>query len=137
MGEVPSRVTFGRFTVLPDERQLLVDGQPSKLGARAFDVLLALIEQRDRVVTKEHLLDRAWPGLVVEENNLQVQISALRKALGTQLIATVPGRGYRFNAATGESQAVTSGPAAAVRTGACWWPSCHSRMRPATRRSNT
>lgn len=117
MGEVSGRVTFGRFTILTDERQLLVDGQPSKLGARAFDVLLALLEQRDRVVTKEQLLDRVWPGLVVEENNLQVQISALRKALGTQLIATVPGRGYRFNAATSESQVPPSGPAAAVQNG--------------------
>lgn len=117
MGEVSSRVTFGRVTVLPEERQLLVDGQPSKLGARAFDVLLVLIEQRDRVVTKEQLLDRVWPGLVVEENNLQVQISALRKALGPQLIATVPGRGYRFNAALGEPQASPSAPRAAVQSG--------------------
>ena len=98
MGDLAGWATFGRFTVLKDERQLLVDGQPSKLGARAFDVLLALVEQRDRIVTKDELLERAWPGLVVEENNLQVQISALRKALGSQMIATVPGRGYRFTA---------------------------------------
>jgi len=98
VGDLAGRATFGRFTVLKDERQLLVDGQPSKLGARAFDVLLALVEQRDRIVTKDELLERAWPGLVVEENNLQVQISALRKALGSQMIATVPGRGYRFTA---------------------------------------
>jgi TolB-like protein/Flp pilus assembly protein TadD len=69
------------------------------VGARAFDVLQALIERCDRLVTKEELLDVAWPGLVVEENNLQVQISALRKLLGSDAIATVTGRGYRFTGA--------------------------------------
>ncbi|MBK9117307.1 MAG: winged helix-turn-helix domain-containing protein [Betaproteobacteria bacterium] len=66
------------------------------MGARAFDLLLALLERRDRVVTKDELLEVVWPGLVVEENNLQVQVSALRKVLGPDAIATVPGRGYRF-----------------------------------------
>ena len=87
---------FGRFELNPATRQLLVDKQPVLLGARALDVLLALIERRDRLVTKNELLDLVWPGLVVEENNLQVQISALRKLLGQDAIATVPGRGYRF-----------------------------------------
>jgi predicted ATPase/DNA-binding winged helix-turn-helix (wHTH) protein len=82
----------------PATRQLLVDNEPVLLGARAFDVLLALIEHRDRLVTKNELLDLVWPGLVVEENNLQVQISTLRKVLGPQAIATIPGRGYRFTA---------------------------------------
>jgi predicted ATPase/DNA-binding winged helix-turn-helix (wHTH) protein len=95
---------FGRAEVRPRERQLLVEGAPASVGARAFDVLLALIERRDRLVTKNELLDVVWPGLVVEENNLQVQISTLRKVLGPQTIATVPGRGYRFSAALdGES----------------------------------
>ncbi|MBK7079821.1 MAG: winged helix-turn-helix domain-containing protein [Betaproteobacteria bacterium] len=66
------------------------------MGARAFDLLLALIERRDRLVTKNELLELVWPGLVVEENNLQVQVSALRKLLGPDAIATVAGRGYRF-----------------------------------------
>ena len=74
----------------------MVDGRPRSLGARAFDVLQALIERRERVVTKNELLDLVWAGMVVEENNLQVQISALRKVLGSNSIATVPGRGYRF-----------------------------------------
>ena len=87
---------FDRIEVRPVKRQLLIDGQPTLLGARAFDVLLALIERRDRVVTKNELLDLVWPGLVVEENNLQVQVSTLRKLLGTHSIATIPGRGYRF-----------------------------------------
>ena len=76
---------FGRFELSPASRQLLVDGQPAALGARAFDVLHALIERRERLVTKNELLDLVWPGLVVEENNLQVQISSLRKLLGPQV----------------------------------------------------
>ena len=87
---------FGTVEVRPSERQLLVEGRPTPLGARAFDVLLALIDNRDRVVTKDELLDKVWPGLVVEENNLQVQVSTLRKILGAQAVATIPGRGYRF-----------------------------------------
>ncbi|MEP6941693.1 MAG: tetratricopeptide repeat protein [Betaproteobacteria bacterium] len=75
---------------------MLADGQPTALGARGFDILNALIERRDRLVTKDELLDLVWPGLVVEENNLQVHVSALRKILGPNAIATVPGRGYRF-----------------------------------------
>ena len=90
---------FGRFAALAAERQLLADGQPAALGARAFDLLMALIEHRDRVLSKNELLELVWPGRVVEENNLQVHISALRKLLGPQAIATIPGRGYRFTAA--------------------------------------
>ena len=87
---------FGHVEVRPAERQLLVKGQPAAVGARAFDVLLALIDNRDRVMTKNELLETCWPGLVVEENNLQVQVSTLRKLLGAQSVATIPGRGYRF-----------------------------------------
>ena len=92
---------FGRFELRPATRQLLVDDQPAPLGARAFDVLRALIERRERLVTKDELLELAWPGLVVEENNLQVQVSALRKILGNGAIATVAGRGYRFTPQVG------------------------------------
>jgi predicted ATPase/DNA-binding winged helix-turn-helix (wHTH) protein len=93
----PGDFAFGRFVVQPDRRQLLIDGEPAKLGARAFDVLLALIERRDRVVGRNELLELVWPGLVVEENNLSVQMSTLRKLLGPQVIATIPGLGYRFS----------------------------------------
>jgi len=87
---------FDRFEVRPAERALWVDGQPVELGSRAFDLLLVLIAHRDRVVAKDELLEKVWPGLVVEENNLQVQISTLRKLLGAQTIATIPGRGYQW-----------------------------------------
>ena len=87
---------FGRFELQPAERRLLDDGQPVALGARAFDVLLMLVERPGQLVTKNDLLTQVWAGLVVEENNLQVQISSLRKVLGQGAVATIPGRGYRF-----------------------------------------
>ncbi len=92
----PDRLRFGRFELRMAERALLADGEPVPLGPRAFDVLLALTELRGRLVTKSELMDRVWPDLVVEENNLQVQVSTLRKILGRDTIATVPGRGYQF-----------------------------------------
>ncbi|MBK8742621.1 MAG: transcriptional regulator [Betaproteobacteria bacterium] len=95
MTDTPA-IRFGRFELHAASRRLLQDAQPVVIGARAFDVLAALVERRDRVVGKNELLDVVWPGLVVEENNLQVHISALRKLLGPQAIATIPGRGYRF-----------------------------------------
>ena len=101
---MPGLYAFDRCEVRPGERQLLIDGAPAALGARAFDLLLALIERRERVVDKAELFDAVWPGLVVEENNLQVQVSSLRKLLGPNAIATVPGRGYQFVAPL-ESQA--------------------------------
>jgi non-specific serine/threonine protein kinase len=87
---------FGQVEIRPAERRILINGQAANVGARAFDVLLALIDHRDRVVSKDELLELVWPGLVVEENNLQVQVSTLRKLLGPQALATIPGRGYRL-----------------------------------------
>ena len=69
---------FDRAELNPASRELRLDGEPAPLGARAFDVLLALVTHRERMLTKNELLDLVWPGLVVEENNLQVQVSALR-----------------------------------------------------------
>ena len=66
------------------------------VGARAFDVLCTLVDHAGQLVTKKQLFDQVWPGLVVEENNLQVHVSSLRRILGADSIATVPGRGYRF-----------------------------------------
>lgn len=87
---------FDRFRLLPDQRLLLADDQSVKLGSRAFDLLCVLVQQRDRTVTKQELLDAVWPGQFVEEANLAVQVLALRKILGPGAIATVAGRGYRF-----------------------------------------
>src|ERR1700680_1286542 len=92
---------FGRFRVLLRQRQLLANGVPIELGTRAFDLLLVLVEADGSLVTKDELFSRVWPGIVVAEENLKVQISALRKALGEDrdFIRTEFGRGYRFTAA--------------------------------------
>jgi DNA-binding winged helix-turn-helix (wHTH) protein len=89
---------FGSFRVLLRRRRLLADGVPVELGTRAFDLLLVLLEADGALVTKEELLNRVWPGIVVSEESLKVQICALRKALGADrnLIRTEFGRGYRF-----------------------------------------
>jgi len=96
---------FGRFRLFTRQRELRCGDAPVPLGSRAFEVLLILIEAVGELVTKEELLARVWPGAVVEEGNIQVQVSALRKALGEDraLILTVPLRGYRF---TGEVRAL-------------------------------
>ncbi len=116
---------FGRCELRPRERLLLVDGVAAPLGARAFDLLQALVERRERLVTKDELLELVWPGLVVEENNLQVQVSALRRVLGAQAIATVPGRGYRFAL---EVQSPAMAPAESTAE-----PASVSDVRPASR----
>jgi predicted ATPase len=89
---------FGRFEIRPEQRQVWADGAPVPLGARAFDLLLLLVQRSDRVVGKDEIFTKVWAGLVVEENNLSVQIYALRRLLGTETISTVTGRGYRFTA---------------------------------------
>ena len=87
---------FGRFELQPVERRLLATGAPVHIRRRTFDLLMALIESRGNLVTKDELLERVWPKAVVEENALQRQISVLRKVLGPDAIATVAGSGYRF-----------------------------------------
>jgi DNA-binding winged helix-turn-helix (wHTH) protein len=92
---------FGRFRVLLRRRQLEADGVPIELGTRAFDLLLVLLEADGSLVTKDELMSRVWPGIIVAEENLKVQIAALRKALGEDrdFIRTEFGRGYRVTAA--------------------------------------
>ncbi|OYT92384.1 MAG: transcriptional regulator [Burkholderiales bacterium PBB3] len=96
---------FGTFTLQRHERRLLRDGQPVLVGARAFDVLCVLVENSGQLVTKNALLNAVWPGLVVEENNLQVHVSSLRRILGSNAISTVPSRGYRFTLRVAAAQA--------------------------------
>ena len=89
---------FGGFRLSLRERVLWdADGRLA-LSGRAFDLLLALIEARDDVAPKAELMRRVWGGIYVEENNLHVQIAAIRRALGpgSRCILTVPGKGYRF-----------------------------------------
>ena len=96
-GRTLENYRFDKAEVRPAERALLIDGVRAELGSRAFDVLYALIKNRGRVVTKDESLDLVWPGLVVQENNLQAQVSTLRKLLGPKAIATIPARGYQFS----------------------------------------
>src|SRR4029077_1742201 len=119
--EALGAVEFGRFRLLPHRRELRADGVAVELGSRAFDVLMVLVGARGGLVTEDEILRRVWPDTVVEENNLVVQISTLRKALGEDrdLIRTVSGRGYRFvaeihnSAAASEAEIRIDGRAAA------------------------
>ena len=92
---------FGPFRIDPLKRRLLRDEETIRLTPKAFDLLLVLVLEGGRTVEKDELLERVWPGTVVEENNLNQNITALRKSLGdsrqeSQYIATIPGVGYRF-----------------------------------------
>ena len=123
---------FGPFRLNADRRLLLREGEPVALAPKALETLLALVEQRGRVITKDELLQRIWGDAVVEEGGLTRNISILRKALGEkpddhQYIVTVPGQGYRFVANVDEqppgprpvdAESQTDAPAR-VRTGGC------------------
>jgi DNA-binding winged helix-turn-helix (wHTH) protein len=92
---------FGPFRIDVLKRRLLRDGEVIRLTPKAFDLLFVLVEEGGRTIEKDELLDRVWPGTAVEENNLNQNITALRKALGdsrqeSQYLATIPGLGYRF-----------------------------------------
>jgi len=89
---------FGRFRLDLSQRQLARDGVPIPLGTRALDILCALALAKGEVVSKDELMTRVWPGLVIDENTIRVHVSALRKALeegtsGQTHLMTVPGRG--------------------------------------------
>lgn len=92
---------FAGFELDRTKRLLLKDGEPVTLNPKAFDILLTLVESRGDVLSKDQLLEKIWPDQIVEEGNLKVHVSALRKALGQsgnehRFIVTVPGRGYSF-----------------------------------------
>ncbi len=90
------RYRFAHFELQPDERRLLAAGALVAVRPRAFDLLLALVERAGHLVTKDELLERVWPKVIVEENTLRAQVSLLRKILGPEAIATVSAQGYRF-----------------------------------------
>lgn len=115
---VAQRFTFGSFVLDSARGTLTRDGLAVAVGNRGLALLKALLEADNQVVSKTALMDSAWPGLVVEESNLSVQVAALRKILGPspgggEWILTVPRVGYRFVA----SAAVDSGSIAAPQTG--------------------
>jgi DNA-binding winged helix-turn-helix (wHTH) protein len=97
---------FGSFRLIPERQLLLHRGTEVRIGCRALDLLTALVERAGELMTKKELMARVWPTTIVEECNLKVNISALRRALdadaaGAAYIATVTGRGYRFIAPVG------------------------------------
>ena len=102
-------VRFDGWELRPAQRLLLIDGSRATVGGRAFDVLCVLVQRRGQVVTKDELLAAAWPGVVVEENNISVQIATLRKLLGAQAITTLAGRGYQLSALALDDRADAAG----------------------------
>jgi len=114
-------VDIGRWRLLPRSRTLVDGERRQALGARAVDLLLALIRARGDIVSQQQLMAAAWPGRgAVEQANLTVQISALRKAfgdIGADIIVTVPGRGYRFGGALPRQDAPPPAPETAAGQG--------------------
>src|SRR5580658_3423356 len=105
---------FGPFRVDPGQRLLFRDNQPVPLQPKAFDTLLVLVQNSQKVVLKEDLMKTVWPDTFVEESNLTQNIFVLRKALGEtasdgRYIVTLSGRGYRF---AGEVRTVPAAEAA-------------------------
>lgn len=101
-------VSFGPFFLSPAARRLTRDQKPVPVGARAFDILVALIERAGEVVSQRDLIARVWPNLMVEGANLRVHVAGLRRALedgrqGIRYIVNVPGRGYSFVAPVARS----------------------------------
>jgi predicted ATPase/DNA-binding winged helix-turn-helix (wHTH) protein len=111
--------SFGPFRLLAGQRLLLEGDRPVRIGSRAFDILVALVEHAGEVVRKEQLIARAWPQTFVEESNLKIQVSALRRALGDgqgghRYVITVPGRGYNFVAPIRGEQSPRASPPPAI-----------------------
>jgi predicted ATPase/DNA-binding winged helix-turn-helix (wHTH) protein len=126
---MPMAYRFGAFELHPAAHLLLRDGQRVFLTARALDVLILLVESRDRVISRDEIFHRLWHGTVVEDNNLSQQISRIRRVLGPfgdrqSWIATVPGRGFQFVGPVSEDvRALLPHPAASPRiTPASPWP---------------
>ena len=104
---------FGPYRLDAAKRLLLCQGKSLTLAPKTFDLLLLLVQSRDRVLTKKELMSALWPGSFVEESNLSFQISSLRKALGakgTEWIETLPRYGYRFSGEVSQLPADAADP---------------------------
>jgi DNA-binding winged helix-turn-helix (wHTH) protein len=100
-GAAPTEISFGPFRLLPTQFLLLEGHRPVRLGSRALEILIVLLERPGELVSKQELMARVWPNIFVEPANLTVHISALRRALrdgrdGNRFIINIPGRGYSF-----------------------------------------
>src|SRR5580700_7061611 len=126
-------VSFGPYRLIATQRLLLEGDNPVRLGSRAFDILAALAERPGEVVSKKELIARAWPKTSVEDANLKIQISALRRALGDgpgghRYVVTVPGRGYNFVAPVRLEEPSLSAPPPTIAP-----PASHNLPFPVTR----
>src|SRR5437879_4926863 len=106
-------LAFGPFRVFPLQRLLTREDHPVRVGSRAFEILVALLERRGELVTKDELIALVWPNTFVGHANLAVQIAGLRRALGdgvgqTRYVINIPGRGYRFVAPVTEETEFSS-----------------------------
>ena len=100
-GATPTEISFGPFRLLPTQFLLLEGGKPVRLGSRALQILIVLLERPGELVSKQELMARVWPDVFVEPANLTVHISALRRMLRdgrdrNRFIINIPGRGYSF-----------------------------------------
>ncbi len=127
-------IMIGRLTVSLETREVYLEDRVLQLGSRAFDILELLIRAEGKTVTKDEIFRHVWPNSVVEENNIHVQLSALRKIFGgdSQVIRTISGRGYRLTMPT-ETPDPVSAPtsAAAMQTGTprlARLPVCHTPL---------
>jgi DNA-binding winged helix-turn-helix (wHTH) protein len=124
-------VAFGPFRLLPTRRLLLHGDRPVRLGSRALEILIALVERPGELVGKNELMARVWPRTFVEEGNLKVQVAGLRRALGdrrgsNRYLATISGQGYRFVAPVVRTGEPSPAPRAAA-------PRMHNLPAPVTR----
>ncbi|WP_010212498.1 response regulator [Pseudomonas sp. R81] len=103
-------VRIGHADISIERREAFLNGTPVPLGCKAFDVLNALLTSPNRLLTKQELLDTVWPDTFVEENNLQVHVSSLRRLLkiDREVLETVPRRGYRLNVTLPPQVAITT-----------------------------
>src|SRR4051812_34449025 len=115
-----NEIRFGRFLLDLVGRQLSCAGRRVKLSSRSLDILCELAAAPGEVVSKDQLMERIWPGRVVEENAIQVHVSALRKALesgsdGQTYVGTVPGRGYRLAGIASTAAALADAVSSRIR----------------------
>ena len=108
-------ICFGSFQLLPEQRLLLEGDKPLRVGSRALELLIVLVERHGELVSKEELMARVWPNTFVEAANLTVHVAALRRTLGdgrdgNRFLINIPGRGYRFVAPIKFTEVLTPSP---------------------------
>ena len=119
-GTAEPALRFGPFSLFPKQRRLYLEGRPVRLGSRALEILVHLVEHRGELVEKEDLIYAVWPRTTVDENNLKVHISALRRAMGDRnrtYLETVAGRGYRFIAPVEQAEYAAAPSPAGLKIG--------------------